>query len=94
MRNRGAANVTGGLNLKKEGMTGAMSRWLDTSKPAPVRMKPAVEYFEPTSQRLVAKLINQVKAEKGTHRDDMVSRMIARLRRAELEVLPERKKRV
>lgn len=46
--------------MKHEGMTGAMSAWLDTSKPAPVRMKPAIEYFPPTNEKTVKSLVEKV----------------------------------
>ena len=43
--------------MKKKGMTGPMALWCNTDQPAPVRMKPRAEYFEPTSPKLVEKLL-------------------------------------
>lgn len=46
--------------MKKDGMTGPMASWCDTSQPAPVRMKSRVEYFGPTNSKLVKELVEKV----------------------------------
>ncbi len=66
--------------MKKEGMTGPLALWCDTSRAWPINYR-RVEYFAPTNQTLVKSLYEKVLSERSQRLSGL--KAIERVRRFE-----------